>query len=275
MEEFLAHAPVLIPLLIVLGLAAGFMAGLLGIGGGIILVPGLFFLFKTLGYAPDILMHLSVGTSLAIIIPTGFSSARAHWKRGAVKTDLLKYIGPGIVLGVAGGTLVADYLSGHALTIVFAVALVCFALLMQISPKVREDASHTIGVIKGSIGGFVVGLLSSLMGIGGATLNVPFMTLNGISIHNAVATASALGPFIALPGTIGFILIGWGHAGLPPFSLGYINLLAAALIAPLSMLAAPYGAAMAHKVSVVALRRIFSVFIIIVALKMMWEAFTG
>jgi uncharacterized membrane protein YfcA len=275
MEEFIAHAPVLIPLLIVLGLVAGFMAGLLGIGGGIILVPGLFFLFKTLGYPADILMHLAVGTSLAIIIPTGISSARAHYKRGAVKTDLLRHIGPGIVMGVAAGTFTADSLSGHQLTVVFAVALIFFAGLMQVPPKVREDGSHTIGMGKGTIGGFFVGILSSLMGIGGATLNVPFMTLNGIGIHNAVATASALGPFIALPGTLGFIIIGWGQEGLPPFSLGYINLLAAVLIAPLSVIAAPYGAAAAHKVSVITLRRIFSLFIVIVALKMMWEAFHG
>ena len=275
MEEFLAHAHILVPLLIVLGLAAGFMAGLLGIGGGIILVPGLFFLFQTLGYAPDILMHLSVGTSLAIIIPTGLSSARAHFKRGAVRTELLKHIGPGIVAGVTAGTFVAGILSGHELTILFACALMIFAGLMQIPPKVREDSSHDIGMVKGSVGGFVVGALSSLMGIGGATLNVPFMTLNGIKIHNAVATASALGPFIALPGTLGFIVIGWGEAGLPPFSLGFVNLLAAALIAPLSVLAAPYGAAAAHKVSVTALRRIFSVFIIVVAGKMMWEALHG
>lgn len=275
MEDFLAHAPVLVPLLIALGLTAGFMAGLLGIGGGIILVPGLFFLFRTLGYAPDILMHLAVGTSLAIIIPTGISSARAHFKRGAVKTGLLKHIGPGIVLGVAAGTLIAGILTGHQLTFVFAGALLFFAVLMQIPPKVREDASHTIGMIKGTIGGLVVGFFSSLMGIGGATLNVPFMTLNGIGIHNAVATASALGPFIAIPGTVGFIVIGWGQAGLPPFSLGYINLPAALLIAPLGVFAAPYGAAAAHKVSVKMLRRIFSLFIIVVAGKMMWEALHG
>lgn len=275
MEEFFAHAHILVPLLILLGLTAGFMAGLLGIGGGIILVPGIFFLFKTLGYSETVLMHVAVGTSLAIIIPTGFSSARAHFARGAVKIELLKHIGPGIVLGVVAGTLIARLLSGHELTMLFALALLCFALLMQIPPKVREKASHTIGQAKGTIGGFVVGTLSSLMGIGGATLNVPFMTLNGINIHNAVATASALGPFIALPGTIGFMVIGWGEAGLPPFSLGYINLLAFALIAPLSFFAAPYGATAAHKVSVTTLRRIFSAFLVVVALKMIWEAFHG
>lgn len=275
MEEFIAHAPVLIPLLIALGLCAGFMAGLLGIGGGIILVPGLFFLFQTLGYNPDILMHMAVGTSLAIIIPTGISSAMAHYRRGAVKPDLVRHIGPGIIAGVVGGTFVADMLSGRELTIFFACALFVFALVMQIPPKIRDDGSHSIGQPKGSIGGFIVGALSSLMGIGGATLNVPFMTMNGIPIHNAVATSAALGPFIALPGTIGFAVIGWDVAGLPPLSLGYINFPALIMIAPLSVIAAPWGAKAAHAVSVVMLRRIFSIFIVIVAIKMIWGAWHG
>ena len=275
MEEFYAHAFVLIPLLLALGVFAGFLAGLLGVGGGMILVPGLYFLFKTLGYSTDVLMHLAVGTSLAIIIPTGISSAYAHYKRDAVRIDLVRYIGPGIVLGVMAGTVIADYLSGRKLTLVFACALFVFAVLMQIPPKVRHDGIHAIGRAKGTVGGFFVGVLSSLMGIGGATLNVPFMTLNGVGIHNAVATSSALGPFIALPGTIGFMLIGLGVAGLPPFSLGYVNLLALVVIAPFSVLAAPYGAAVAHKVSVVVLRRIFSFFIIVVACKMVWEAVYG
>jgi uncharacterized membrane protein YfcA len=275
MEEFIAHAPVLIPVLIVLGLAAGFMAGLLGIGGGIILVPGLYFLFKTLGYDPEALMHLSVGTSLAIIIPTGISSALSHYRRGAVRFDLVKHIGPGIVTGVIAGTAIADRLDGDSLVIVFAAALLLFAALMQLPPKVKEDGAHSIGPVKGTVGGFFVGTLSSLMGIGGATLNVPFMTLSGVSIHNAVATASALGPFIALPGAIGFLWIGLDESNLPPFSFGYINLLAALLIAPLSVLAAPWGVKTAHSVSVKTLRRIFSIFIVIVAIKMIWDAAHG
>ncbi len=275
MENFWAHAPLLLPLLAILGMAAGFMAGLLGIGGGIILVPGLFFLFKTLGYSPDILMHMAVGTSLAIIIPTGISSAMAHYRKGAVRKDLIFHIGPGIVAGVIAGTALAGVLSGQALTFIFAGALFVFAFLMQIPPKVRDDGLHSVNQPKGTLGGFAVGTLSSLMGIGGATLNVPFMTLNGVSIHQAVATASALGPLIALPGAIGFIVIGAGQAGLPPMTLGYINFLAVMLIAPASVLAAPYGARAAHAVSVVMLRRIFSAFVVIVALKMIWDAYHG
>ncbi|PZO80893.1 MAG: sulfite exporter TauE/SafE family protein [Micavibrio aeruginosavorus] len=274
MQDLIAHAPVLFPLLLALGASAGFLAGLLGIGGGIVLVPGLYFLFKTLGYAEASLMHLAVGTSLAIIIPTGISSARAHYRKGAVRMDIVKMVGPGILLGVAAGTVIADHLSGAALTIVFAGALLLFAAMMQIPPKVRDEG-HAMTPVKGSAGGFVIGGLSSLMGIGGATLNVPFMTLNGVPIHQAVGSSSALGPVIALPGTIGFILIGLGVPGLPPFSLGYINLLAVCVIAPLSVVAAPYGAALAHSVSVKTLRRVFSAFIIIVAVKMIWEASHG
>jgi len=273
MEDFLAQAPVLVPLLLALGLTAGFMAGLLGVGGGIILVPGLYYIFTALGYAPEHLMHVAVGTSLAIIIPTGLSSAFAHYKRGAVKFDLVKHIGPGIVAGVVVGAALADRLAGHTLTLIFAAALLFFAALMQIPPKAREDGAHSMRQPRGSIGGFVVGTLSSLMGIGGATLNVPFMTMNGVSIHHAVATASALGPLIALPGTVGFMVIGWNESALPPFSVGYVNLAAFALIAPLSVMIAPLGAAVAHKVSVLTLRRVFSVFIVIVALNMMWKAF--
>lgn len=274
MEQFISHAPFLIPLLLALGAAAGFLAGLLGIGGGIVLVPGLYFIFKTLGYAEANLMHLAVGTSLAIIIPTGISSARAHYRKNAVRMDVVKMVGPGIVFGVAAGTVIAGGLSGAALTIVFAGALFLFAGLMQIPPKVREHG-HSMTPAKGAAGGFVVGVLSSLMGIGGATLNVPFMTLNGVPIHQAVGSSSALGPVIALPGTIGFIVIGLGVPELPPFSLGYINLLAACVIAPLSVVAAPYGAALAHGASVKTLRRVFSAFIIIVAVKMIWEAVYG
>ncbi len=275
MDVFLAQAVMLVPLLVFLGLLAGFMAGLLGVGGGIVLVPGLYYLFKTLGHSESLLMHLAVGTSLAIIIPTGLSSAMAHARQGAVRFDLVRHIGPGIVAGVAAGTWLASGMNAQEMKTIFAVALICFAVLMQLPSKKTESENRSLGFIKGSAGGFIVGGISSLMGIGGATLNVPFMTLNGIAIHNAVASASALGPFIALPGAIGFMIIGWHESGLPPFSLGYVNLLAFCVIAPLGVLAAPYGARVAHKVSVTVLRRIFSIFIVMVAARMLMDAYHG
>ena len=265
----------LLALMITLGGVAGFLAGLLGIGGGIVLVPGLYFVFKYLGFDPDLMMHVAVGTSLAIIIPTGLSSARAHWKKAGVRFDLVRRIGIGIGIGVVIGTLIADRVSGETLKLVFACALVFFAGLMQINPerfRLRDDVPpQPIPLLAGSI----IGTLSTLMGIGGATMNVPFMALNGVSMHRAVGTASALGPLIAIPGAIGFILIGWNHSGLPPLSLGFVNLLAAAVIVPVSVTVAPYGARVAHAVSVKSLRRVFSIFMIIIAIKMLYGVLNG
>lgn len=265
----------LIGLILALGGLAGFLAGLLGIGGGMILVPGLYYLFSSLGFTHPELMHVAVGTSLAIIIPTGISSARAHWKKGSVRIDVVKKLGVGIVLGVGIGTLIADMLSGQNLKMVFAIALFVFAGLMQIQPEKFHLRADLPAQPWPSLAGMVVGLLSTLMGIGGATLNVPYLTLNGVPIHTAIGSSSAMGPLIALPGAIGFILIGWGVEGLPPLSLGYINLLAAAVIAPVSVLVAPLGAHAAHRFSVKAMRRVFSFFIIIVAAKMLYDLLHG
>lgn len=269
----MAEASLLIPLLLMLGVLSGVLAGLLGIGGGIVLVPGLYHLFHHLGYDQDILMHLAVGTSLAIIIPTGLSSARSHAKKGAVDMGLVRMIGFGLVIGVMAGTFVAGNISGNSLTVIFAVALAFFAILMNIPPRVKDAKPLAQSIA--SIGGLVVGVLSSLMGIGGATLNVPFMTLHGVPIHRAVGSSSAMGPLIAIPGTIGFAIIGWHVAGLPPLSLGYINMAAFIVIAPASVLAAPLGVMLAHKLNVKHLRIVFSIFLIIVATKMAWGAWHG
>lgn len=269
----MAQAALLIPLLLLLGVTSGILAGLLGIGGGIVLVPGLYHLFHHLGYDPDILMHLAVGTSLAIIIPTGISSARSHAKKGAVDMGLVRMIAFGLIAGVMAGAFIAGNISGNSLTIVFAVALTVFAFLMNIPPRVASE--KPLSQPTASIGGFVVGVLSSLMGIGGATLNVPFMTLHGVPIHRAVGSSSAMGPLIAIPGTIGFAIIGWHISGLPPLSFGYINMAAFAVIAPASVLAAPLGVMLAHKLNVKHLRIVFSVFLIVVAAKMAWGAWHG
>ena len=272
LEMGLTEWSVLLSLMFALGAGAGFLAGLLGIGGGIVLVPGLYYLFKHLGFDGDVLMHMSVGTSLAVIIPTGFISARAHIKKGAVRIDLVKRIGAGIIIGVGAGTLIADYISGDSLKLVFACTLILFAGLMQIDPqkfRLRNDVPSRPWT---ELAGVIVGTLSTLMGVGGATLNVPFLTLHGVPIHTAVGTSSAIGPLIAIPGAIGFIVIGWNQSGLPPLSLGYVNLLAMLAIVPFSMLAAPWGVRAAHGVSVVTLRQIFSAFIVIVAARMLYSA---
>lgn len=262
----------LIAMIAAIGAMAGILSGLLGVGGGIILVPGLYALFTAAGYTPDYLMHMCVGTSLAIIIPTGLMSAYHHWKRDAVDRQALKKIAPCLVLGVIAGSVAIVYIDGESLILFFAAMLFVIALLMQIDPQKFSRRTHLPDQPEPGIAGTVIGFISTLMGIGGASLNVPYMTMNGLPIHRAVGTASSMGPIIALPAIAGFVLAGWSAPHLPPFSLGYVNLPAFAVIVPVSVLCAPLGVSVAHRFSKLMLRRIFSFFLIIVALKMGYAA---
>ncbi len=270
-----AQWAMLIAFLLSLGALAGLLAGLLGIGGGLVLVPGLYFGLKALGFESEALMHVAVGTSLAVIVPTGLSSARAHWKRGAVRFDLVKQIGPGILIGVGIGTLIAHHIEKQGMTAFFACALTALAIWMLINPARFSPLQTTPPQPWMGLSGAVIGIFSSLMGIGGATISVPWMAMCRVPMHTAVGTASALGILIAIPAALGFIVIGWQASGLPPYSLGYINFLAWPLIIPASVLAAPWGAKLAHSVSVDRLRKFFAWFLVIIAAKMMWEAVRG
>lgn len=255
----------------VAGALAGFLAGLLGIGGGVVLVPVLYFGLSALGYAPDEVMHVAVGTSLAVIVLTSFSSARAHWRRGAVDETLLKNHGPGIVTGALAGAVIAAIISGAALKTIFGISIAFLALLMVIDPA-RFTLRQTVpGQPWSSGAGGLIGALSSLMGIGGAVISVPYMSLCNVPIHRAVATASVFGLLIAVPGALGFAVIGWEAAGRPPLSLGYINIPAWALIVPFSYFAAPWGARAAHALPVKGLRRLFALFLVIVAGRMIFD----
>ncbi|MCB9987737.1 MAG: sulfite exporter TauE/SafE family protein [Rhodospirillales bacterium] len=264
--------------MIPIGMLAGFMAGLLGVGGGIILVPALHYLFIVSGYGSDAMMHMAVGTSLAVIIPTGLSSVRAHWHRGAVRLDLLKAIGPGILLGVIGGTFIAGVISGADLKAFFSVALIGLALLMLLDPArftpFLRLPPQPVPVLTGS----VIGVVSTLMGIGGATLSVPFMRWCRVDMKEAVATASALGVIIAIPATAGFLFLGWQEKEteiLPPLSLGFVNGLAWAVLVPASVVAAPWGARAAHALPVQHLRKLFAFLIAVLAVRMSWEVWFG
>lgn len=262
----------LLVLMIALSACAGFLAGLLGIGGGLVLVPGLYFIFTTLGYDGAGLMHLAVGTSLAAIIATGTSSARAHWKRGNVSFDLFKKIGVGMVVGVAGGTLIASAVSGIWLQLFFATTLVMLAVLMRLNPEKIKLYEEVPPQPKAGMMGAVIGVICTLMGIGGAALNVPYMTLCNVPIHKAIGTSAALGLLIAIPGAIGFLIIGVGHSvGLPPLTFGYINLIALVVIVPVTVLCAPVGVAVGHKFSTTKLRKVFSIFMIVIAVRMIYE----
>lgn len=265
----------LIFVLVGIGALAGFLSGLMGIGGGIVLVPGLFYSMSALGYDPAHLMHMAVGTSLAIMAPTGFTSARSHWKKGAVDLALVRKMGVGILLGVGAGTALANYFSGEGLRAFFAIALMALAGIMAINPTRFSIRDGVPGQPWAGLAAAVIGLVSTLMGIGGASMNVPFMSLCKVPMHKAVGTAAAQGLFISIPGLIGFIAIGWHINGLPAFSLGYVNLVAWAIIIPFSILMAPQGARVAHKLHVEHLRQVFAVLLVVIAGRMLWDVFGG
>ena len=261
--------------LMVTGVFSGIAAGLLGIGGGAIIVPALATALTVLGYDSDVVQHVAVGTSLAIIIPTGLMSARAHYKRGSLDVNVLKLWAPFIVVGTLIGGLMAGMFSGNTLRIVFAV--MAFLIAANI---VFAWQTKAMGHLKSSnpvhrISAFVVGYISALMGIGGGSLTVPTLVAFGATMHAAVGTSAAIGVAIAVSGTVGFMISGWGVAGLPPLSLGYINLVALALVAVLAALFAPVGAALAHRLNQQTLKYVFAVFLVLVGLNMVWTVISG
>lgn len=255
-------------LLAALGLFSGFLAGLLGIGGGVVLVPGLYFLFSYLGFDSSVLMHVAVGSSLAIIVPTGLSSVNAHMKRGCVDFNLFKNIGSGIFIGAILGALWAGTLSTESLKIFFACTSVVLAALVVFN--LEKYLNFERGVYQPFTGffGFLFGVVASLMGIGAASLSVPYMTICRVDIRRAIGTASALGLTVSIPAAVVFIVSGWGEALRPPMSLGYINIPAWAIITLAAVLSAPLGARVAHSIPVTLVRNYFAVFMVVVAVKM-------
>jgi uncharacterized membrane protein YfcA len=262
-------------MLIGAGLVAGLIAGLFGVGGGTITVPILFLWFSHIGVSSNHAMHAAVATSLATIIATSASSMNAHRKRGSVDEAIVKdwspYIGIGSVLGVG----LAAIMSGAEMRAIFGTFLAAIALYMLCT---KETTVLYNGMPKGAAKvastGFI-GIVSSLVGIGGGSMVVPMMTLGGVPMQRAVGTASAFGMVIAIPGTIVNIVAGWNETGLPPLSLGYVNLLSLAILLPVTALTAPLGAKLAHKLDRAMLRRIFSVFLLFISLKMLWGLFSS
>ncbi|EEE47204.1 sulfite exporter TauE/SafE family protein [Roseibium alexandrii] len=257
--------------LLATGLVAGIIAGLLGVGGGIVIVPVLYYMFTALKIDPAILMHVAVGTSLATILATGTSSARAHYNRGSVDIDLLKRWWWAIAIGVISGAMIAGNMSGGALTLVFGVV----ALLVSANMLLRKEGSALADKLPGSpikeLLGFLIGGISVMMGIGGGTLGVPTLTLFNYPIRKAVGTAAAIGLIIAVPGTLMSIFFGWGAEGLPPLSLGYVNLIGFFLIIPASTFAAPLGAKIAHAIDPSKLKLIFALFLGFTGLRMIYD----
>lgn len=255
------------------GLLAGFAAGLFGIGGGFVVVPALFAVLPLLGGDPAIRPHVAIGTSLATIIFTSMRSVQAHARRGAVDFEVLRSWAPWIVGGVAVGVLLAHLVDGRFLAMTFAIGVFLMALHFFFPVLASRQISDQMprGLTRASVAGGL-GTLSSLLGIGGGTIAVIVMTLCGRSIHRAIATAAGFGFIIAVPGAIGFALIGLGESGLPVGSLGYVNLIAAGTISIMSILTAPLGASAAHALPPALLKRLFAIYLMVVSLLMFRDA---
>ncbi|MEO1729597.1 MAG: sulfite exporter TauE/SafE family protein [Pseudomonadota bacterium] len=258
-----------LPLLLLAGAAAGFAGGLFGIGGGFVVVPALVLLFPVLGLGSDESAHIAVGTSLATIIFTSLRSTQSHAKRNAVDFGVLKSWAIWVVLGTALGTLIADWASGEQLARIFGFGVLTFAIYFLLPARMSEPvfSGMPTGMPRAGIAG-TLGTFSALLGIGGGTLTTLTMTVCGSPIHRAIGTASGMGAIIAIPATIGFMIIGLGEPSLPWGSIGYVNLPAAAAIVLTSVLFAPLGVAAAHKLPPEILRRVFGLYLITVGVTM-------
>ncbi len=273
------HLIYLVLALMVVGAAAGFSAGLFGIGGGAIIVPALYYTFDALGYPSEVIMHTAVATSSATIIVTSLRSASGHNKHAAVDWQLIwpknLFVSWGIWIGIGSlvaAAVLAKYISGAMLTLIFGSVASLIALQLIFGrPDWRLAQKVPVNAVTPPIG-FSLGALCSLMGIGFGSFGVTFMLLCGKPIHRAIGTAAALGIFISIPATLGFILSGLGVAGRPPVSLGYVNLLGFALIATMSFLFIPLGVRTAHRLPQNKLRMAFGICLLLVALNMLRKA---
>lgn len=252
-------------LYLLLGAAAGVLAGLFGVGGGLIIVPVLVFSFSSQGFAPEILTHLAVGTSLATIVFTSINSIREHHRRGAVQWNLVRWLTPGILGGAAVGGVTAALINGPILQKIIGIFAICIAiqLALNLTPKAARPQPQRPELIAA---GSVIGWASAIFGIGGGSLTVPFLVWRSVVVQKAVATSAACGFPIALAGAIVFMVTGWHETQLPEWSLGFVYLPALFGIALTSVFFARFGAKLAHKLSPLLLKRLFALLLTVVGL---------
>jgi len=259
---------------LLLGALVGIFAGLLGVGGGGIMVPLLTAMFAAQGVGSEHLVHLALGTSMAAIVLTSISSLRAHHAHGAVRWDIVRAIAPGVLLGTFAGTFVASRVPTQPLAIFFAcfMAYVSLQMILNVKPKPSRNLPGAAGMAGVGTG---IGIISALVAIGGGSLSVPFMTWCNVKMQNAIGTSAAIGLPIALAGALGYLINGWGSAGLPDWSFGYVYLPAFLLISSVSFLTAPLGARLAHRLPVATLKKIFAGVLILLSAKMLHTVFGG
>jgi uncharacterized protein len=262
MEWYLAY--------LILGAIAGFLAGLFGVGGGLVLVPVLLLMFDAQHFSAEHIMHLALGTAMATIVFTSIASMRKHHQHGAVNWQVVRRITPGILLGTAIGAATASAIPAKGLGIFF--ALFVYFAAAQILIDKRPHASRQLpGIVGMTLTGTLTGWLSSLVSIGGGTIVVPFLLWCNVPIRNAIGTAAAIGFPIAVGGTLGYIAVGSHIEGLPELHLGYVYLPALLWVALASIVTAPLGAKAAHRMKVELLRKLFAVLLIVLATKLLFK----
>ena len=260
----------LIAALAAAGAAIGFLAGVFGVGGGAISVPVFFEIFVALGYPPDVAMPVSVGTSLAVIVPTSISSALGHHKKGTLDLEVLRAWVLPILLGVMLGAVIARVAMPVVFQSVFVVVASIIAVKLLSGGKGWQLGETLPGATVMRLGGMIIGLVSAIMGIGGGAVSNLFLSLHGVPIHRAISTSAGVGVLIAVPGTIGYMLAGLGRADLPPGSLGFVSVVAFALTIPASLLTSRFGVALAHRLSRRKLEIAFGCFLVLVAVRFLW-----
>ena len=259
-------------LLLVIGGFAGVLAGLLGVGGGIVLVPAFFYAFQTLGYDGPQLMQMCLATSLATIIVTSIRSVLSHSKKGAVDWEILRSWAPGIVLGAVAGMLVASSLRSTSLQAIFGILGIIVGLYMGLGRAEWRLGDAMPRGLRRIILSPSLGFLSVLMGIGGGSFGVPLMSLFNVPIHRAVATAAGFGVIIAVPSVVGFLLLSVDAASRPPLTIGAVNLVAFFVVIAMTLITTPWGVKLAHAMDPKPLKRVFAVFLTLVALNMLRKA---
>jgi uncharacterized membrane protein YfcA len=252
---------------LLLGSVVGVMAGLLGIGGGLLVVPALLWLLPQANVAHDIVMQIALATSLASIVLTSGSSAFNHFKLGNVDFYLIKGLVPGVVLGGIAGSYIAELIPSHLLPKIFSVIVLMLAVQMFISIRVKSTRQMP-GLLGCSISGGIIGTVASLAGIGGGSLTVPYLSMHGVEMRKAIGSASLCGTMIAIAGMVGFVFHGLSVEHLPEFSVGYVYLPALIGIASTSVLTTKIGASLAFKLPTRTLKKVFAAFLICIGIKM-------
>ncbi|MDE2439487.1 MAG: sulfite exporter TauE/SafE family protein [Betaproteobacteria bacterium] len=261
-----------IPAYLLTGAVAGFFAGLLGVGGGVVVVPVLTVIFAGQGFPANEVLHLALGTSMATILFTSVSSLRAHHAHQAVLWPVMRQLTPGILIGTLLGAQVAAWISSRALSIFFVsfMVMVAFQMVANLRPKPTRSLPGRGGLC---VAGGVIGSIASLAAMGGGALTVPYLIWCNVRPHQAIGTSAAVGLPIAFGGTVGYLWNGWGHPELPSGSLGFLYLPALGVILVASVLAAPIGARLAHRLPVKVLKRVFAGLLLILSSKMLWSLY--